>query len=272
MKKIFKIAVLSLALAVSILLTNNGVKVEAIGKKADYNDIIIQSSGPNWVDIGTELPKTVDYEDDDRSGKTTLLDIVQPGDIFYTPNGSSYIFGNTGHVAIIEGVFYDKKYHQWYIRTIEANNPCGVKRGCLTKERFKESGGGTIIRVKGVSQEEINTAVQFCVDQLNKGYELNVFRYPHITGDKWYCSELAWAAYYNATNERISIDPFWDGGNMVVWPEDITKSCYVECIDITKYYHTIGSHHKKVVNGCFFDEICTFHNNRCKMCGYKPGC
>ena len=89
--------------------------------------------------------------------------------------------------------FYDKKYHQWYIRTIEANNPCGVKRGCLTKERFKESGGGAIIRVKVVSQEEINTAVQFCDDQLNKGYELNVFRYPHITGDKWYCSELAWA-------------------------------------------------------------------------------
>ena len=46
----------------------------------------------------------IDYEDDDRSGTTTLLDIVQPGDIFYTPNGSSYIFGNTGHVAIIEGV------------------------------------------------------------------------------------------------------------------------------------------------------------------------
>lgn len=34
MKKIFKIAGLSLALAVSILLTKNGVKVEAIGKKS----------------------------------------------------------------------------------------------------------------------------------------------------------------------------------------------------------------------------------------------
>ncbi len=272
MKNFFKTALCAGTIIAGIAFCCANLNVEAKGLKDENHDVITRSSGTDWVNIGTRLPEPVDYFDDDGSRMTTLINTVKKGDIFYTPNGSSYVFGNTGHLAIIEGVFFDEVQNQRYIRTIEAN-PCGVKRGCLTKERFKACGGGTILRVKNVSWNEVDAAVEFCKNQLDKGYELNIFRYPHETGDTWYCSELVWAAYYNATKGRISLDPCWDGGNMVFWPFDVTKSSHVECVDNIKgYYHTYGSFHKKLINGCYITETCEFSHNQCKKCHYTPTC
>lgn len=278
-KTFFKFFTFASATALGIITCMNNLNVEAKGLGNESHEVI-KSSDTTWINIGESLPCPVDYSDDDGSGNTTLLDIVRKGDLFYTPAGSSYVFGNTGHIAIIEGVFYDEVYQQRYIRMIEANGEVGVRRGVLTKDRFKAIGdGGQILRVKNVTDDEIDKAVEFSKNQLGKGYWLWPFDMPSYDGskDKWYCSELTCAAYYNATNGRIDLDCEKNFFSPAVAPIDITRSPHVEKIEAVGYAQRDKNLHIKLINGVGFNEFCSFDDHDfCIKCHnhrkYYPAC
>lgn len=117
----------------------------------------------------------------------SLLSHVQKGDIMYEE-------GAVGHAAIVEGRFYDTHQSRFYIRVIEAVTK-GVLRGIIDDGRI-ETMGVRVFSVNGASSAQKDAAVQFCVSQLGKDYNFDLFPHYNAEATTWYCSELVWAAYY----------------------------------------------------------------------------
>ena len=164
-----------------------------------------------YFDIGTSLPagETPDYS------RYSLYDVVEKGDIIFEEVGG---FAVTGHIAIVEGKFCDEETGINYIRVIEAKN-VGVVRSCLDDTRADDK-IVTVLRVKGVTKEQIDGAVDFCISQLGKPYVCDLGKDFSPYQDDWYCSELAWAAYYN---QGIDIECQAEG-EPGVSPRDIRES------------------------------------------------
>lgn len=153
-----------------------------------------------WYDnIGTVekpnmLPHTADYS------RYNIRDVVVKGDIIYEDAGG--ITEITGHIAIVQGKFYDVSCSMYYIRTIEANLD-GVVYGVLDDDRCDEK-SSKVYKVTTATATQINDAVQFCKDQIGDAYNLGVIISPSgycntlTSVNAWYCSELVWAGYYNA--------------------------------------------------------------------------
>ncbi|MBO4506925.1 MAG: hypothetical protein J5728_10905 [Lachnospiraceae bacterium] len=147
-----------------------------------------------------------------------LLSVVQAGDIIFEASGSS---GISGHIAIVEGIYYDTSYATFYIRIIEAigylgsvGEGDGVCRGVLDDNRYQER-QGTVLRVSTATSSQKASAVSFCIGQIGKGYWLDLLDGPDTSEyeNDWYCSELVWAAYKNqgidleTTNNSPGITP-----------------------------------------------------------------
>lgn len=153
-----------------------------------------RSSGGAWYDyIGKQsvsLPQKADYS------RYNILSTVQKGDVVSETKG--LVASITGHIAIVEGKFWDSAHSQYYIRTVEANGE-GVVRGVLDDDR-KDERGTNIYYVRTASSSQKNGAVSFCIGQIGKPYSLEFpltqCSYSSSTSN-WYCSELVWAAYYN---------------------------------------------------------------------------
>lgn len=200
--------------------------VQSIDEYAESVNNIVQpqksSSGKWYYNTGTSLPKAVTYTG-------TLMARVNKGDIVYEANGS---FGITGHLAIIEGVFYSDVYHQFYIRLIEAISD-GVCRGILSNDRFTEK-DDTILRPNSTSLtgKKINNAIKFCVSQLGKSYVPDLAHDTSSNESDWYCSELVWAAY---KNQGIELEQVQSGytNEPGVTPHDIYHSSTVNTISIS---------------------------------------
>ncbi len=153
-----------------------------------------------WYDnIGTVekpsmLPHTADYS------RYNIRDVVVKGDIIYEDAGG--ITEITGHIAIVQGKFYDVSCSMYYIRTIEANL-AGVVYGAFDDDRLDDK-ASKVYRVTTATDTHINGAVQFCKDQIGDSYNLGVIISPSgycntlTSVNAWYCSELVWAGYYNA--------------------------------------------------------------------------
>ena len=213
---------------------NNNTNTEK--ENSESNDSSSGKEDDLLLNIGTSLPFAVDYTYSD------LLEYLKPGDIMYDEVGANILGYNTHHVAIIEGIFWDNTFNQYYVRTIEANPNTGVARGLLTPERFNDQ--KSIFRVLGASSSIINSAIQFCIDQLGEPYDLDIYRqHSESSSYGWYCSELVWAAYYNNT---IDLDGNSLYGNGVL-PEHIIQSSFTKTIMhysyntsfiINEYYHT----------------------------------
>lgn len=154
-----------------------------------------------WYNTGTELPQEADYS------KYNLIDNIQVGDIVYEDNGG---FGITGHIAIVEGVFYSEKYNQKYIRIIEAISK-GVCRGVLDDARI-DSKDVTILRVSSTDPNLGVSAVEFCKGQLGKAYMIDFQHDLDSDQEDWYCSELVWAAYKNAGIDIETTDALKEPG------------------------------------------------------------
>lgn len=155
-----------------------------------------RSGGGRWYDnIGQmkpSLPQKANYD------KYKILSTVEMGDIIYETGGGNAAL--VGHIAIAEGKYWDTNQKQYYIRTIEANG-AGVTHGVLDDDRYDYR----IIKVFDVTDAIVSDrseAVIFCRSQLGKPWSLEVplltpVSYSSYTVN-WYCSELVWAAYYNA--------------------------------------------------------------------------
>lgn len=149
-------------------------------------DSYIVGSSKWYYSTGTSLPQAADYS------KYNLLNTIKKGDLVYESKGG---FGITGHIAIVEGVYFSSTQNQYYIRVIEAINK-GVVRSVLDDERVDDK-GVSILRVPSTSSNQINNVISFCVGQLGKEYGLDFKKDTSPNELDWYCSELAWAAFYN---------------------------------------------------------------------------
>lgn len=172
---------------------------------------------PWYKNTGTTIPAghTLEY------GRYHLIDKLEVGDIIFEPKAG---FNITGHIAIIEGKFYDAASDTWYLRTIESTPPC-VLRSILDDNAADEE-EAQFFRVKGATREQKQAAVDFCISQLGKDYNLDMKKHTSENETGWYCSELVWAAYY-----KQGFDIEAKGVNEPgVTPRDIARSKAVEAI------------------------------------------
>jgi len=115
------------------------------------------------------------------------------------------------HVGIYDG-------NGWIIEAYKPN----VKRSTIESWDYPEKVAVKIVRVIGVTQFWADSVISFAESQIEHPYDLKFFQ-KSMTGDSWYCSELAWAAY-----KRIGID--LDPDPFVVFPDEIAESSLVEVI------------------------------------------
>lgn len=154
------------------------------------------SVASKWYDnIGTSSPTLTHAAQYD---KYNILSNVKKGDILQETAG--LIAQYTGHIAIIQGKYWDSTYGQFYIRTIEAG-AFGVVYGVLDDTRVDQR-GVYMHYVKDAASQKIDGAINFCINQLGKPYNwdgiLGAIEKCHISTEApaWYCSELVWSAYY----------------------------------------------------------------------------
>lgn len=120
---------------------------------------------------------------------------LSEGDIVYE---TRTVLWNSGHNAMITNTHKEGKRADgssvFYYETIEAVLG-DVQYGYLDDNRMVKF-GVKILRVRGASYSQINSAKYFMERQLGKDYDLNILRTNEsIDSKKWYCSELVWAAY-----------------------------------------------------------------------------
>lgn len=131
---------------------------------------------------------------------------VQAGDLVfgYSPD-LSIMPGHWTHVGII--AWYDPNVGDWIV--IEAKPNDGVSLTTLSE---------FLSRYPEVAIERVNTsetvkeyAIYFAYQQLGKPYNYNYLAKPEIYDDKYYCSELVWAAYMWASDGQVNLDadPGW---------------------------------------------------------------
>lgn len=178
------------------------------------------SSGSSkwYYNIGTTLPANAEPKYD----KYNLYNTVMKGDIIFEANGG---FGITGHVAIVEGKYYNAAKNVNYIRIIEAID-VGVVRSCLDDTRVDDK-AATLLRVSSAKLDDINTAVDFCIGELGSSYKLDFRKDTSSSETDWYCSELVWAAYYN---QGIDIEVAGNGEPGIT-PRDIRNSSKTTAIN-----------------------------------------
>lgn len=175
-----------------------------------YSSFIeVHNSGEVYVQPRSVTSKWYDNIGDNKNSpklseaanysKYNLLSVVKKGDIVQETDGGIAYY--SGHIAIIQGKYYDLGYGQFYLRTIEAGIS-GVVYGAFDDSRY-DYRGINVYHVTDATDEQKKDAVNFCVDQLGKAYDLSAVLWEtgeckYSTDSKqWYCSELVWAAYYN---------------------------------------------------------------------------
>ena len=181
-----------------------------------YQYEVIEYEANYWYNTGTALPIGVNYHN------SNLLDNLKRGDIIFEAAG---FYGITGHVAIVEGIYYSDTYEQYYVRIIEAIS-VGVARSILTPTRIIEK-IGSAYRVKDANETQIDNAIAFIIAQLGKPYQVEYAKSYSPDSPNWYCSELIWAAYYH---QGINLDD--ENLDSPVTPRDTIENNFVESITI----------------------------------------
>ncbi|MBP5343128.1 hypothetical protein J6Y73_04310 [bacterium] len=135
------------------------------------------------------------------------------GDIIYE---SDTFIGNIGHAAIVVDIshyYYDANgLLKTYIQTVEAVGG-GVQYGFLDDTRIAHY-GTNICRVYLSTTAQKQAAVNFCLGQIGKWYWYDMDNTPIDIDENqhsWYCSELVYAAYYNAMNQGLQVGTLSDG-------------------------------------------------------------
>ena len=143
----------------------------------------------------------------------TVLDLV-PGDLLLgrgnilVPGYWSHVGMYIGNGQVIEshpGFFEDGTYKKGVVQSSFKNWP----------NRYES---WATLRVITADSEIRNRAVSFALDQKSEKFSFKWVE-KDITDGKWYCSELVYAAYLNASNENINIE---DGEDIFgITPDEI---------------------------------------------------
>lgn len=178
--------------------------------------------------------------------KSGIVDL-KLGDILFQI--SQYI---TMHCIIFKQYNSTNKMYEF----IEANSDHGVRRIFYSENELNN----TIIykkfaRVKNANETQKQNAILFVESQIGKEFEWdflfhNKNNIPNSSNDPfsnvWYCTELAWAAYYNCNHspeekiygEGIDIDRNeWRKDSLIysmVWPNNIIRDDDVEVFYLRK--------------------------------------
>lgn len=117
---------------------------------------------------------------------------------------------------------------------VVAGNPLsGVIVGPLSSWMYPDMTWVSYLRVVSADDEIRRKAVDFALSKQGQPYDLNWFS-SHREGESWYCSELVWAAYFNASDGRINLARSPDVFG--VSPDEIYASGHTE---------VIGGHYEK---------------------------
>jgi uncharacterized protein YycO len=148
-----------------------------------------------------------------RGNDINLINI-KPGDIIVTCSIQTPVPGYWHHTSIYigNGNAVGSFYGGVIIYPIEA---------------IKKKSEVMILRVN-TSDDIKEKAVEFSKSKV--GYPFNWLWLEKTQGDSYYCSELVWAAYYNASDGKINLDSIDSMVNTPIYPDNIANSKYVEKI------------------------------------------
>jgi hypothetical protein len=152
------------------------------------------------------------FESDPRKVGTTLRSALIPGDILLGLIPESLVPGAWSHVAIYAGdgqVLEAASENQ----NVGTRNEIDWQDPAMTWVSYMRVNVSNATRLR---------AVAFARKQVEKQCPYDIrFYSKQANGGSWYCSELAWGAYYNATGGRMNLGraPRWRG----VYPWDIER-------------------------------------------------
>jgi len=145
---------------------------------------------------------------------------------------ASLIPGYWDHVGMIVG--WSDYYNDWLV--VEAEPSTGVH--VTTFSTFLTRYETVAIERVAVSDAIKEAAVQFALAQVGKSYNWDFFSKPKVYDDKYYCSQLVWAAYMAASNGQVNLDPnpswSWEYGYAVA-PTEVYDSNWTYVV----YYNGI---------------------------------
>lgn len=297
MKKIFVFSIISLIISIFTISTPleasaqiQNSEFESVGNEVEEdneNNVANSRSAPDdntnygekWYNIANsenenlpDLPHAVDY-----STMPELLTYLKPGDLLLERNGE--IVGDIfHHIAIVVGIEWDEEYQQNYVVLIESVS-MGVKYGLLTPTRF-EAKEGVLLRLSDATDIERQSAVEWAKVELNKKYSFNfniVTKNSTHSNPTWYCSELAWAAYFNQGIYLDQDDNLSSGGS-IVFPDEIYEYSNAKTILHSDYSTTLevsnDTYHTYICNGDVYNEPHKYISynycfEKCSICNHN---
>jgi hypothetical protein len=93
----------------------------------------------------------------------------------YEASGFNYV---VGHVAMIDGVFYDIAHNKFYVKTIDAVNP-SIYPSLLDQNRVEDN-ECHLLHVKGATKDQKQAAANFDISQIGHKYEIKLTETPDL--------------------------------------------------------------------------------------------
>jgi len=197
------------------------------------NGTKFSTNEPNLYDVTFQEARiynvTLTVTDNDGLTNTFVerLDLtLKEGDLIFIRTARwNIVFNIVGndytHVGMYTG-------GQWMIESILTRNARSSRRrgvvrtpisGWSYNERERKGETfATLVRVKTANDDIRQMAVAFAQSKLGQGYDLKV-RKKSVNQPNYYCSELIWAAYNEASKGNIDLGNKGEKGG--VWPDDI---------------------------------------------------
>ncbi|OFW58204.1 MAG: hypothetical protein A2Y75_08575 [Candidatus Solincola sediminis] len=161
-----------------------------------------QAAGSGLAVINTWFPTGLDRIEPE-TGKTDNPEAVAnliPGDILVGRCALSPVPALNPMDAWTHTCIYVGKN-----KVVVAGNPKdGVSVGSVSSWMYPEMTWVAYLRVVTADDETLKKAVEFALSKDGDPYDINWFS-KHAEGARWYCSELVWAAYFNASKGRIDL-------------------------------------------------------------------
>lgn len=204
-------------------LSMSGATVEVYyGDRLERTFSVPSTAGNTWTVFalyGDELTAidTLSFESDPRKVGRTLRTALIPGDILLGRIPDSLVPGAWSHVAIYAG---DGRV----LEAASENENVGVRTE--TDWEYPGMTWVTYMRVVNADAATRQKAVSFAQRQVDRGCPYDIrFYSKQANGGSWYCSELVWAAYLNASGGKINLENTPD--RLGVYPWEIERSSEV---------------------------------------------